>query len=75
MYNMSTKKLLQTDHISEATLHIVLMACRNMAATKKNQLFDPGFLFTPSDSLHIGQQLIRCLQFDTCLLIGYMHLL
>jgi len=21
-----------------------------MAATQKNQLFDPGFLFTPSDS-------------------------
>ena len=26
MYNMSTKKLQQTGHISEATLHIVLMA-------------------------------------------------
>jgi len=26
MYNMSTKKLQQTGHISEATLHIVLVA-------------------------------------------------
>ena len=28
---------------------------RNMAATQKNQLFDPGFLFTPSDSFSIGR--------------------
>jgi len=26
-----------------------------MAATQKNQLFDPGFLFTPSDSFSLGR--------------------
>jgi len=26
-----------------------------MAATQKNQLFDPGFLFTPSDTFLLGR--------------------
>jgi len=26
-----------------------------MAATQKNQFFDPGFLFTPSDSFSLGR--------------------
>jgi len=25
-----------------------------MAATQKNELFDPGFLFTPSDTFSLG---------------------
>ena len=31
---------------------------RNMAATQKNQLFDPGFLFTPSDSFSLGRTVL-----------------
>jgi len=31
---------------------------RNMATTKKNQLFDPGFLFTSSDSFWLGRAVL-----------------
>jgi len=29
-----------------------------MAATQKNQLFDPGFLFTPSESFSLGRTVL-----------------
>ena len=29
-----------------------------MAATQKNQLFDPGFLFTPSDTFWLGRTVL-----------------
>jgi len=29
-----------------------------MAATQKNQVFDPGFLFTPSDSFSLGRTVL-----------------
>ena len=29
-----------------------------MAATPKNQLFDPGFLFTPSGSFYLGRTVL-----------------
>ena len=35
--------------------HIGETGSRNMAATQKNQLFDPGFLFAPSDSFSLGR--------------------
>ena len=31
---------------------------RNMAATQKNQLFDPSFLFTPSDTFSLGRTVL-----------------
>jgi len=29
-----------------------------MAATQKNELFDPGFLFTPSDTFSLGRTIL-----------------
>jgi len=29
-----------------------------MATTKKNELFDPGFLFTPSDTFSLGRTVL-----------------
>ena len=41
-------KIRQSGHLSGRCSET---GSRNMAVTQKNQVFDPGFLFTPSESL------------------------